>query len=119
VTNQIELSLSATSAFANGDLAFLQECKLPAMAWPPLGSGSLFAAEGELSAALHRIANEQGADVAAVAIAWLLAHPARILPVLGTNNLQRIAAISTASQVTIDRQTWFELYSLAIGHAVP
>lgn len=119
VTNQIEMSLSATAAFTNGDLAFLQERKLPAMAWSPLGGGSLFTRAGDFSAALQRIATEQGVDIAAVAIAWLLAHPARILPVLGTNNLQRIATISSANRVTIDRQTWFELYSLSIGHEVP
>lgn len=118
-TNQIELSLSATDAFTNGDLAFLQERKRPIMAWSPLGGGSLLTQGGPLAAALARIAAEQGVDIAAVAVAWLLAHPAGILPVLGTNNLQRIAAISDANQVAFDRQTWFELYSLAIGHEVP
>ncbi|MBO9127737.1 MULTISPECIES: aldo/keto reductase [unclassified Rhizobium] len=118
-TNQIELSLSAADAFTNGDLAFLQERKRPVMAWSPLGGGSLLTRGGALAAGLARIAAEQGVDVAAVAVAWLLAHPAAILPVLGTNNLQRIAAISDANKVLIDRQTWFELYSLAIGHEVP
>lgn len=118
-TNQIELSLSATDAFTNGDLAFLQERKRPIMAWSPLGGGSLLTRGGVLATALAKIAAEQDVDVAAVAVAWLLAHPAAIIPVLGTNNLQRIAAISDANKVSIDRQTWFELYSLAIGHEVP
>jgi predicted oxidoreductase len=47
-----------------------------------------------------------------------LRHPARILPVLGTNSLPRIAAISDALKVQVDRVTWFELYSLALGHEV-
>jgi predicted oxidoreductase len=119
VTNQIELSLSATDAFTNGDLAFLRERKRPVMAWSPLGGGSLLTRGGALATRLSKIAAEQGVDVAAVAVAWLLAHPASILPVLGTNNLRRIAAISDANKVSIDRQTWFELYSLANGHEVP
>ncbi len=118
-TNQIELSLSATDAFTNGDLAFLRERKRPVMAWSPLGGGSLLTRGGALATGLAKIAAEQGVDVAAVAVAWLLAHPASILPVLGTNNLRRIAAISDANKVSIDRQTWFELYSLANGHEVP
>ncbi|OCJ09487.1 oxidoreductase [Rhizobium sp. AC27/96] len=118
-TNQIELSLSATDAFTNGDLAFLQEGKRAIMAWSPLGGGSLLTRDGPLAVALSRIANEQGVDIAAVAVAWLLAHPTAILPVLGTNNLQRIAAISDAEKVSLDRETWFELYSLAIGLEVP
>lgn len=119
VTNQIEISLAETSAFTNGDLAYLQERALPVMAWSPLGGGSLMGKDGPLSDALERIARENDVDAAAVAVAWLLAHPARILPVMGTNNLARIAAISDAEKVEMDRQTWFELYTLANGREVP
>ncbi|UHS58941.1 aldo/keto reductase [Agrobacterium vaccinii] len=119
VTNQIELSLAETSAFTNGDLPYLQERNLAIMAWSPLGGGALMTAGGAVADAMAKIAGDQGVDTAAVAIAWLLRHPAKILPVLGTNNLQRIAAISQASQVTMDRQMWFELYTLAKGHEVP
>jgi len=119
VTNQIEISLAATSAFTNGDLAYLQERALSVMAWSPLGGGSLMGKEGPLSDALERIARENDVDAAAVAVAWLLAHPAKILPVMGTNNLARIATISSAETVEMDRQTWFELYTLANGREVP
>lgn len=120
VTNQIELSLVQPQAFTNGDLAYLQERMLPVMAWSPLGGGTLFnGSKPELMAALKHIANEQAVDETAVAIAWLLRHPARILPVLGTNSLSRIRRISEAEKAQIDRQTWFELYSLAIGQEVP
>lgn len=119
VTNQIELSLAETSAFTNGDLAYLQERNLAVMAWSPLGGGSLMAQGGALADAMATIAGDQGVDSAAVAIAWLLRHPAKILPVLGTNNLQRITAISQANNVSMDQQMWFELYTLAIGHEVP
>ncbi|KJF67004.1 aldo/keto reductase [Rhizobium nepotum] len=119
-TNQIEMSLLATDSFTNGDLAFLQEKHVSPMAWSPLGGGSLFSgAHGATTAALERIGREQGVDATAVAIAWLLRHPAKILPVLGTNNLQRIKTAADAMRVTIDRQTWFELYTLAIGSEVP
>ena len=120
VTNQIEMSLVAHHPFTNGDLAFLQERGIAPMAWSPLGGGSLFAsAPAGLRAALHRIADAQGVDTAAVAVAWLMRHPARILPVLGTNDLSRIARIGEAARVTLDRQDWFELYTHALGHEVP
>ena len=119
-TNQIELSLVAHEGFTNGDVAFLQERGLPPMAWSPLGGGSLFAkSSGRLREALTRIGTAQGVDAAAVAVAWLLAHPARILPVTGTNNLSRIRSLSDAVKVEIDRETWFELYTLAMGREVP
>jgi predicted oxidoreductase len=119
-TNQIEMSLTAHHPFTNGDLAFLQERGIPPMAWSPLGGGSLFATSpAPLRAALHRMAEAQGVDPAAVAVAWLLRHPARILPVLGTNDPGRIARIGDAARVTLDRQDWFELYTHALGHEVP
>ncbi len=119
VTNQIEISLAETSPFTNGDLAYLQERDLPIMAWSPLGGGSLMSGEGALAEVLERIAQEHSVDKAAVAVAWLLKHPAKILPVMGTNNLSRIATISDAEKVEMDRQTWFELYTLANGREVP
>lgn len=120
VTNQIEMSLIANNAFTNGDLAYLQEFGIAPMAWSPLAGGALFdSAHRKTLSALEKIGAEQGVDAAAVAVAWLLAHPARIMPVLGTNNLARIAQISDAEKVSLDRQTWFALYEAANGQEVP
>ena len=120
VTNQIEISVLANQPFTNGDIAFLQERGIAPMAWSPLAGGSLFPSEqSQLTSLLQAIADETGVDGAAVAIAWLLAHPARIMPVLGTNNLERIRRISDALKVSIDRQSWFEIYQAANGHEVP
>jgi len=121
-SNQIEISLTAHEALVNGDLAFLQEHEIAPMAWSPLGGGALFdetsAATVDLRATLSRIAAEHGTDPAALATAWLLAHPAGILPVMGTNSLDRIARLADAMSLKIDRQTWFELYTAALGREV-
>jgi predicted oxidoreductase len=119
VTNQIEISLMAHQGFTNGDIAFHQEHSMPVMAWSPLAGGRLLAeADIGLRTRLAQIGAEHGADWTAVAVAWLLRHPARIMPVLGTNTLSRIAQISDALKIEMDRQTWFELYTLALGHEV-
>jgi predicted oxidoreductase len=113
VTNQIEISVLETSAFTNGDLVFLQERDVPAMAWSPLAGGALFSGDNpKLLALLGTIGD---GDSAAAAVAWLLAHPARILPVLGTNNLSRIQALDAACGIAMDRETWFEIYEAANG----
>ena len=118
-TNQIEMSVLAHEPFTNGDLAFLQQHGISPMAWSPLGGGALFG-DGHpgLRGVLTKIATQQNVDIAAVAIAWLLAHPAKIVPVLGTNRLERIAQSAAAKTVEIDRQTWFEIYTAALGHEV-
>ncbi|MEM1302588.1 MAG: aldo/keto reductase [Pseudomonadota bacterium] len=118
VTNQIEISLMAHEAFTNGDVAYLQERGIKPMAWSPLGGGSLFQDAG-MMAALKKVGDAHGVDETAVAVAWLLAHPAQIMPVMGTNNLSRIKTFSDALKVEMDRQTWFELYTQALGDEVP
>lgn len=119
VTNQIELSLAEISPFTNGDLAFHQQHGHAMMAWSPLGGGELMTSTGELATRMDRIAEESGTDRAAVAVAFLLYHPATVLPVLGTNNLNRIATISDALKVKLSRESWYELYEAALGSEVP
>lgn len=119
VTNQIELSLAARESHTNGDLAHLQQHAIHPMAWSPLGGGSLMTEDTALTQKMDALASAQGVDRAAVAVAWLLAHPAKILPVMGTNTLSRIATFSDAFKVEMDRQTWFELYEAANGNEVP
>jgi predicted oxidoreductase len=119
-TNQIEISVLENSSFTNGDIAYLQQHRIPPMAWSPLAGGALFTSENRaLHDSLAGIAARQDADVAALAVAWLMAHPARIMPVMGTNNLERIGKLGEAMQLTIDRETWFEIYTAAIGEEVP
>ncbi len=118
-TNQIEMSVLHHAPFTNGDLAFHQRQNQPLMAWSPLAGGTLFGSEGAaVRAVLDRIGAEQGVGADAVAVAWLLRHPANILPVMGTNNLNRIKGLSDAVKVDLSRVDWFEIYTAALGHEV-
>lgn len=121
-TNQIELSLLAREPFTNGDIAHMQRLRAPVMAWSPLAGGRLFArgnpAVERLRPRLLEIAADAGVALDAVALAWLMRHPAGILPVIGTNDLDRIARISDCCRVRMDRETWFELWTLAEGREV-
>jgi len=119
VTNQIEISLAEISPFTNGDLAFHQRLGTKLMAWSPLGGGTLISETGKLGAVMDELAGASGVDRSAVAIAFLLAHPAKLLPVMGTNNPERISKISDALKVTLDRETWYRLYEAALGNEVP
>ena len=118
LTNQIEISLGEISPFTNGDLAFHQQHGQRPMAWSPLGGGGLMSGNDKLHIVMDEIASAQDVDRAAVAVAFLMAHPAGILPVMGTNNLDRIKKIGDAMRVTLDRPTWFRLYEAALGHEV-
>ncbi len=118
-TNQIELSLLRHEPFVNGDVAAHQSRGEPIMAWSPLGGGAMFAGAGDAPGkVLNEVALEMNAEPGAVAVAWLLRHPANILPVIGTNTPDRVRALSRASELKMDRQTWFRLYEAALGREV-
>ena len=119
VTNQIEISVLAHHPFTNGDIAFLQRHAIPPMAWSPLAGGALFAPENKsIHDSLAAIAARHDSDVPSLVVAWLMAHPARIMPVMGTNSLDRIASLGAAAKISIDRETWYEIYTIALGEEV-
>lgn len=120
VTNQIEINPFALDCFVNGDLAEMQRASIIPQAWSPLAGGKLFADDGHPGAArLARLAAREGIPLDVMAIAWLLRHPANILPVIGTNNLERISGLSDALDVQVTRQLWFEIYEAGLGSEVP
>ena len=118
VTNQIEMSATAHECLTNGDLAYHQKNGQHVMAWSPLGGGSLMNGNTDVMKAMDAVARKNGVDRTAVAVAWIMAHPAKVLPVMGTNNLKRIAGLRDAFNVEMDRITWFEIYTAALGHEV-
>jgi len=119
LTNQIEISLLHNSAFTNGDLAYLQQHKITPMAWSPLGGGALFKdKQTPLWQKLNSIAKSYDVNPSSVAIAWLIRHPATIMPIMGSNDLQRIKRLSEALSFDLSREEWFELLQIANGKEV-
>lgn len=124
VTNQIEHSVLETSALYDGRLDHAQRLRYAPMIWSPLGGGALFTGEGKredrVRKALAKAANAHGTDdISAVAIAWLLRHPARLVPVLGTMKPQRLAQLAKALDIELDRQHWFAILEASEGRPVP
>jgi len=121
ITNQIEINLFEQSALWDGTLEAMQLDQLLPMAWSPLAGGQLFkqSLNPELENVLKRIEQNQQCLREHIALAWLRLHPANILPVVGTNNLERIKALNQVNYVELDRETWFELLTAAKGSEVP
>lgn len=124
VANQIELSLLQRRAFHDGTLDLCQQLRCRPMAWSPLGGGALFSGEGGAQAALHSALAEVGAALGGasadqVALAWLMHHPTRILPVLGTTDPARLHAAAQATALRLDHQQWYQLWQAAEGRPIP
>lgn len=124
VTNQIEISVMHLNAFTDGTLDQCQRLRMAAMAWSPLGGGDLFKGDSpkavRLRQALSAIAQQFGQmTIDQIALAWLLAHPANILPILGTGQIDRIRRAIAAADLKLTREQWFTIWSASTGTEVP
>ena len=120
ITNQIELNFNQLQPLIDGNIDFLYERKIKPMIWSPLGGGSIFEhgkvalnKQFELLGAKYQV----GADV--LSLAWLLKHPAQLIPVIGTVKTERIISAVKACSIDLELQEWFQLYEAAMGNEVP
>jgi predicted oxidoreductase len=72
----------------------------------------------ELNTVMNKIAAEKGITPTALAISWILRHPAKIQAVVGTTNPTRLKEICRAGEVNLSRSEWYELYRAA-GNTLP
>ncbi len=123
VTNQVEISVAALQEFDNGTIDLCQEIGIPPMAWSPLTGGSVFNGETHrfltLRNVLHKIGDEYGVTIDQIMYAWLLKHPANIIPIVGSGKIERIKAAVNSLNIDLSRQQWFELWVASKGQNVP
>lgn len=124
VTNQIEVSVLHLDPLHDGSLDQCQRLRICPMAWSPFGGGSLFTGDTPRAArvldALRRVGEELGgAPSDQVALAWLLAHPAGIVPVIGTGRSERVASATNALALELSREQWFTIWCASSGTDVP
>lgn len=140
IINQLQLSITNTGIIDSGlnvnmkidpsidrDGSVLEFCRLndiTIQAWSPFQYGFF---EGvfldndkfpELNNKINEIAEVKKVSNTAIAIAWILRHPAKIQPIVGTTNLKRLKDICKASDVNLSRQEWYEIYRAA-GNKLP
>ena len=125
VTNQVEASLLHLDPFFDGTFDQAQELKLKPMAWSPLGGGGIFStAPDEQSIRIIKTANSiieeraQNIGVDQLLLAWLMRHPAGIMPVVGTARIERLKAAADAVNIMLSQEEWFELLEAARGEEV-
>lgn len=116
VTHQVEISLKQVGAFDNGILDQCSKDSIIPMAWSPLGGGTLPSGVQE---ELERWAAHFETTPQVVALAWLMQHPAGIVPVLGTTKVENMRKATEALSIKLDRQQWYSLYQAATGKRLP
>jgi predicted oxidoreductase len=124
LTNQFEFSVLRTAPLYDGTLDQCQRLRMSPMAWSPLGGGTLFSGQGEreqrVRAALASVGRERGGwSLDQTALAWLLTHPSRVVPVLGTRNPANIRAALSVAAEPLARDQWYAILQAIEGHEVP
>jgi predicted oxidoreductase len=124
VAQQVELSLSALSALDDGTLDQCLAERITPLAWSPLAKGALLGSprddrEAGLHAHLDLLATRYHVGRAEMALAWLLRHPSRMIPIIGSVNPERIRHSVRADQIEISRDEWYALLIAARGTRLP
>lgn len=131
VVNQIEAHLGRLDPFTDGTLDQCIERNLTPLAWSPLGGGWLGAGrEPKLSDAnyahrkvlvdlLDATARDLGVSRTVVALAWLMKHPSKVVPIVGSANVDNIRDAARADEVELTREQWYRLLVAARGKALP
>lgn len=127
VVQQVEISLLQRYALTDGTLDQCLIEHITPMAWSPLAGGLLgdgarkllpwqegYHAEATV-AALDELAKARGTSRMIVALAWLLKHPSRIVPIVGSTNLDRIREAVHAAEIELTREEWYRLLLAARG----
>jgi predicted oxidoreductase len=131
IVHQVEISLARLDAFTDGTLDQCLVERITPMAWSPLAAGLIgegakallpsqksYRLQGFLPV-LENIAKSRGASRLTVALAWLLKHPARIQPIVGSTNPQRIREAVKAVDLELTREEWYRLLIAARGEPLP
>jgi aryl-alcohol dehydrogenase-like predicted oxidoreductase len=121
---QPEFSPLEIAPIFDGILDQAMELGLCVLAWSPL-AGGLLASPGdyrravEVSGVLRTLAEVHGVDPPAIACAWIMTHPARPIPIIGSQRPERIAEAAQASRVTLSRAEWYAVLVAARGEPLP
>lgn len=123
VSTQPEISPLRITCFENGELDQAMTMGLTPLAWSPLGGGRLALPttprEQAVAAELDRIGMAQGVSRTVAAYAWLMAHPSGIIPIIGSQQPERIAEGMQALSVRWTRQDWYAVLVAARGERLP
>ena len=141
--NQLELSLlhlhlieegvivnqdqPSWSVRGGGTLEYCRLNDITIQAWSPLARGLITGSApdssdpriSKLSALVQLLAKEKHVSPEAILIAWILRHPAKIQPIIGTTNPKRIKSSCEADQVELTREEWYALFTAGRGAKVP
>ena len=119
--NQIECSLSHETPLFNGVLDYLKTQNIGVMSWSPLGIyfKSDLPKKRRIKKVIISLCEKYDCSEAQILLAWLLKHPSKIYPVIGTTSSDRIKKAIEATKINLDLTDWFLLLEASMGKPLP
>ncbi|NNM76530.1 aldo/keto reductase [Sphingomonas sp. ID1715] len=122
-STQPEFSPLALDPIRSGLLDQAMMLDLAVLAWSPLGGGRIAepwdGRSQEVAALLDQKAKDAGVGRTAAALSWIMAHPARPIPIVGTQRPERIAEIPQALTPRWTRAEWYAVLQASMGERLP
>ena len=119
--NQIELSITNNSPFTDGLIDYLNQKNIGIMAWSPLGN--FFKTKSKSNTALFELLEILNKKYSStndqLLLSWLMKHPSKIFPVIGTTNYERINLAANSENIELEITDWFLMYEKINGKRVP
>lgn len=124
VTNQLEFSLLHREPMYDGTFDQCQRLRISPMAWSPFAGGKLFDDEGAATQRVRESLRQVGEELGGaapdqIALSWILAHPSRPIPIIGTTKPTRAIQAAGAEALKLSREQWFTILKAAVGADVP
>jgi predicted oxidoreductase len=122
VATQPEYSALALNPLFDGSFDQAMQLELNVLAWSPLAGGKLTSPDNvsdKLAEVMSMLAKRESVDFATLALAFVLAHPAKPIPILGTTNPARIREAKNALGVTLDRTDVYAIIQASMGESLP
>lgn len=122
-TQQPEFSPLFLDPMTNGLFDQAIEHDIAVLAWSPLGGGRIAMPttphETAVADALDTVAAKFGVSRSIATYSWIMAHPARVIPIVGTQNAGRIAELADVFKVVWSRDDWYAVLTAARGEPLP
>lgn len=123
VTHQIEMSLTHLDGLGDGTLDQCLKLGVRPMAWSPFGGGQLFSSSGNsrikrLQQVIYQLGEKYGASADQISLAWVLKHPSRVIPVIGSSRIKRVQSALSATQLELSHEDWYLLLQASTGEEV-
>jgi predicted oxidoreductase len=119
--NQVQFSATNYEPMVDGSFDYMQTHGIRPLSWNPLGT--VFREDSKQTRRLKKLLSDLvqkynfGSDT--LLLAWILKHPAGVIPIAGTVNIARIQSLMKAVELELDKEDWFAIWTESMGDDVP